>query len=89
MKAGRLLLIISIPVLLLIGGVIWAYFYFLDEDLDYLVHYLNNEPEQSAFFISYNGEELVSKQPDQLLPLASTVKIIVAIEYAYQVADEK
>ena len=42
-----------------------------------------------AFFISYNGEEVVKRQPDLQMPLASTTKIIVAIEYAYQVAEGK
>lgn len=89
MKTRRLLLIISIPVFLLIGGVIWAYFYFSKEDPDYLIHYIQKKPEQVAFFISYNGEEVVKRQPDLQMPLASTMKIIVAMEYAYQVAEGK
>ena len=86
---GKILLIFSVPVLLLVGVVIWAYFYFLSDDPEYVVDYIKEKPEQAALYLSLNGETLIERQADQQMPLASTVKIIVAIEYAHQVVDGK
>lgn len=48
----------------------------------------NNLNKCSIHFIE-NGESIIDHRNDTLMPLASTVKIIVAIEYAYQAAEGK
>lgn len=47
----------------------------------------NESSKRAALFIRYNGKVIASVNPSVKMPLASTVKIIVAIEYARQAAD--
>src|SRR5699024_1711779 len=46
-------------------------------------------PESSSFMFAKNDSSLVSYQANDRRPLASTMKIIIAIEYAEQVAQDK
>ncbi|WP_127533061.1 serine hydrolase [Paenibacillus kobensis] len=52
-----------------------------------ILRFIEQHPEQSSAQIIHNGEVLFEAHPDRLMPLASTVKIIVAIEYAKQAAS--
>ncbi|WP_235299189.1 serine hydrolase [Portibacter marinus] len=51
-----------------------------------VLNYIKENPEKSAITIIKNGEKKVDFNSDKLMPLASTVKIIIAIEYAEQAA---
>lgn len=56
---------------------------------DPVVAFIRANPDRSAVFLVRNDTTLVSLRPDQKFPLASTVKIIVAIEFAKQAAAGK
>jgi D-alanyl-D-alanine carboxypeptidase len=56
---------------------------------DLVVSFVRANPERSAVFLVRNDTTLVSLRPDQLFPLASAVKTIVAIEFAKQAAAGK
>lgn len=80
--------------LTIIGGIILsiglaAYFYVFKPNPEYVLKYLENNPDSSSFVLMENGESIVSYQADQRMPLASTVKIVIAIEYAKQAAAGK
>lgn len=70
-------------IIAIVGG---AAYILLKEDPDYVVKHLEKYPENSSFIFAKNGEALVSYSADARRPLASTVKIIIAIEYAKQLA---
>ncbi|MCB0698269.1 MAG: serine hydrolase [Chitinophagales bacterium] len=53
---------------------------------DTIVHFIKDNPDKSSIYFRYNGKILVDINSDRAMPLASTVKIIVAIEYAEQAA---
>lgn len=56
---------------------------------DPVVTFLRDNPARSAIFLVRNDTTLVSLRPDQLFPLASAVKTMVAIEFAKQAAAGK
>src|SRR5699024_3982114 len=64
-------------IIAIVGG---AAYILLKEDHDYVVKHLEKYPENSSFIFAKNGEALVSYSADARRPLASTVKIIIAIE---------
>lgn len=56
---------------------------------NYVVDFLKNNPERSSIVFTRNDTTLAALRPDVKFPLASTVKTIIAIEYAQQAADGK
>ncbi|MGE7602325.1 serine hydrolase [Peribacillus sp. NPDC097675] len=56
---------------------------------EYIVQFIKNNISSNdvSLFINHNDETLVEVNPNVKLPLASTVKIIIAIEYAQQAAE--
>lgn len=54
-----------------------------------LLKFIKDNPNKSALTILYNGEKTIGYNENRMMPLASTVKIIIAIEYAYQVTEGK
>ncbi len=54
-----------------------------------ILKFITENPERSAIQVVRNDTVLASHNSDQLIPLASTVKIILAIEYAVQAAEGK
>lgn len=58
-------------------------------DSDYFIQFIkeHSASKQVSLFIRHNGQEWVAVNPNEKLPLASTVKIIIAIEYARQAAE--
>jgi D-alanyl-D-alanine carboxypeptidase len=56
---------------------------------DPLVAFLRANPTRSAITLVRNDSTLVSLRGDQKMPLASTVKIIIALEFARQAASGK
>ncbi|UBH15102.1 class A beta-lactamase-related serine hydrolase [Macrococcus armenti] len=77
-------LIIYGAIILVIG--IAGYSVFRDNP-DYVLNHLKNHPETSSLYVAENGEELITYQSDVVRPLASTVKILIAVEYAMQVEE--
>lgn len=55
-------------------------------DKHIIANFIKNNPGKSAVYIVQNGEVIADINSDRKSPLASTVKIIVAIEYAAQAA---
>lgn len=73
-----------------IGIVFWIFQKDLNKDNpDYVLQFLkeNKDNEQVSLAIHYNQQNWVEMNTKKPLPLASTVKIIVAIEYAQQAAE--
>jgi len=60
--------------------------YYLKPNKDTVLNFLKDNPEKSAIKLVRNGEVLVERSATKMMPLASTVKIIIAIEYAEQAA---
>ena len=72
-------------VLLAVGTTVymaWRY----DPSAEGVLEFLRDEPDRSAISLYRNGEPLIERNENRVMPLASTVKIIVAIEYAEQAA---
>lgn len=58
-------------------------------DADAVLEFIQQNPEKAAFTMLNNQESLVEYQADRAMPLASVAKIIVAVEYAQQAAQNK
>jgi len=54
---------------------------------NYILNYLAKHPENSSLYVARNGETLVDYEADTPRPLASVVKTVIAVEYAYQVEN--
>lgn len=86
---------ISTGVILMLAAAVLAGFMYLKSkssgDPESVIDYVqeNRGTENMAMVIRHNDEDWVSINKDVPLPLASTVKIIVAIEYARQAAEGK
>lgn len=77
--------------LLIYGGIILilgsATFFLFRDNPDYVLNHLKNNPETTSLYVVRNGEEIITYQSDMIRPLASTVKIPIAMEYAIQVDE--
>jgi D-alanyl-D-alanine carboxypeptidase len=84
----KILIIIGIilGVLFLIGFIFRRYF---RPEAKTIVEFLKNNPERSSVYVVRNGKVTLDLRSDRKMPLASTVKIIVAIEFAEQAAAGK
>lgn len=54
----------------------------------FVTRYIRNHPDAVSVTLMRNGEKLFSRNEDVPMPLASTVKIIVAVAYAKQAAKD-
>lgn len=56
---------------------------------DYFIQFIeeNKDSPRFSMVLQYNQAKLIELRPEEPLPLASTVKIIIAIEYARQAAE--
>src|SRR5690606_16360631 len=61
--------------------------YLFHDDPDFVQKYIDNNPEFASMYVSVDGKTVINKQGDVERPLASTVKTIIAIEYANQVVE--
>ncbi|WP_318614733.1 serine hydrolase [Sporosarcina sp. YIM B06819] len=77
---NRLLIYGSIILLLGTGG-----YTVLRDNPEYVMKHLKNNPKTTSLYVAQNGEEVISYQADVVRPLASTVKILIATEYAMQI----
>lgn len=76
----------------LFGIGVWMYWKNLkNEEPGYLVSFIKEKAKtkNAALVIKYNQEEIANINPETALPLASTVKYIVALEFAKQAAAGK
>ncbi|HLQ83506.1 MAG TPA: serine hydrolase [Pseudogracilibacillus sp.] len=65
-----------------------AFFLFRDNP-DYIVNHLKENPTSSALYVAKDKQDYITYQSDDIQPLASTVKLLIAIEYALQVDEGK
>lgn len=77
-------LIIYGSIILVIGIVGYSLF---RDNPDYVLNHLKDHPETTSLYVAVNGEEFITFQSDVVRPLASTVKILIAVEYAMQVDE--
>ena len=52
---------------------------------DYVMNHLKDNPQTTSLYVAENSVELITYQSDVVRPLASTVKILIAVEYAMQI----
>ncbi|MCF3944778.1 serine hydrolase [Oceanobacillus alkalisoli] len=75
--------------LIIYGGIIIvigaAFFVIFRDNPDYVLNHLQDNRETTSLYVVKNGEEVIAYQSDIVRPLASTVKIMIALEYAMQV----
>jgi len=79
---------IIITVILLVGVVVafGAVKYFNKSNGEKVLDFMSANPDKCSLKLIYDGEIIVDHQSNKIMPLASTVKVIIAIEYAEQVA---
>ncbi len=77
--------------LLIYGGVVIAliltFIFIFRSNPSYIAKHILNSPESTSLYIAVDGEPVITHEDETVRPLASVVKIAVALEYAYQVAD--
>ena len=54
----------------------------------YTLNYLKKNPEKTSLYVAHDNDTIITHHSDQPRPLASVVKIIIALEYAYQIDHE-
>ena len=64
-------------------------FSLLRDNPDYVLKRLKEHPQNSSFYLAENGKVVVAYESAVKRPLASTVKILVALEYAMQVEENR
>ncbi|KRG12622.1 D-alanyl-D-alanine carboxypeptidase [Virgibacillus soli] len=93
MKIALWITVGFVVVVALVAGVgIWIFQKQIGkEDPEYIIQFLKENVDKGnvSATIHYNQEKWVQVNEDQLLPLASAVKTIIAIEYAEQAAAGK
>ncbi|MGE7024023.1 serine hydrolase [Solibacillus cecembensis] len=52
---------------------------------NYVLNHLKDNPKTTSLYIAENDVQLITYQSDVVRPLASTVKMLIAVEYAMQV----
>jgi D-alanyl-D-alanine carboxypeptidase len=77
--------------LFIYGGIVLVLsiisFFLLRYNPDYVLNHLKKNPETSSLYVVRNGDEMISYQENIVRPLASTVKIPIAMEYAFQIHE--
>ena len=49
------------------------------------LNYLTKNPEKTSLYVAHDNDTIITYHSDKPRPLASVVKIIIALEYAYQI----
>ena len=78
--------IIGILILVIVFLVVYLWMKYSPKKI---IEYISCNAKSGSVFLMKNGTVIMDKNADNLLPLASTVKIIVAIEFARQAAVHK
>lgn len=81
-------IIVGVCFVIGIGVIVAARHYLTKEDPEYLLNYLKKH-HNSSLTVSRNGQTVTAIRENNMFPLASTVKIIIAIEYAKQCDEGK
>lgn len=77
-------------ILILFAGIAaYAYFKYFNIDGDFVTDFIQKNPTKSTLYWMRNDTLLASHDADKKMPLASTVKTIIAIEFAQQAASGK
>ncbi|MBD2861062.1 serine hydrolase [Paenibacillus oceani] len=74
---------------LLAGAVIWiggTAYWAKKANADYVWKFVTNNPEKAAITLRRDGQTIAQSNSDRVMPLASAVKTMIAIEYAKQAA---
>ena len=79
-------LYILLGTLVLAGISLLSMSFLIKADANTVLDHLADNKENSAIKLMRNGESFVEMNTNKMMPLASTVKIIIAIEYAEQAA---
>jgi D-alanyl-D-alanine carboxypeptidase len=81
----------GLGILAVLFGSVFAYFYFkyLRYEKDFVAEYLLKNPNKCTFYWVRNDSLIAEHSADTMMPLASTVKIVIAVEFAQQVAAGK
>lgn len=83
---------IVVGFVILIGGIFYKFHKDINTlDTQYVKDFIETNKTNPSFslYAKYNEQVIWDINRDQILPLASTVKTIIAIEYAYQVANKQ
>ena len=84
----KALKIIAIILGVIILGFVLLIWYFKSEiNAEAIAEYIHEHPENSSIYLTVNDEVLLDVRSDKKMQLASSVKSIIAIEYAQQAAD--
>ncbi len=90
MKVFKIIgIIVGVVVLAFAGLAAYAYFTYFSFEGDYVANFIANNKNKSALYWVRNDSLMAEQNPDRKMPLASTVKIIIAIEFAEQVSSGK
>ncbi len=75
-------------VLLVFVLIVFGFFKWMNNSsADYVLNFLKKEPKKSSIVLKENQQVVVDLRSSNMMSLASTVKIMVAMEYAYQVQE--
>ena len=77
---------IIIAIVIIIGAIGINYF---KPDANLVLNFIKENPNKTAIKLVRNDSLIAERNPNKLMPLASTVKIILAIEYALQSSQGK
>jgi len=83
----KILIGLGIIVALVVLTGAFGVYYFLPSE-NKVLDFIKNNPDKSSILLFRNDTILAEHNKDKVMPLASTVKIILAIEYAEQCANE-
>ncbi|MBB6236648.1 D-alanyl-D-alanine carboxypeptidase [Pedobacter sp. AK013] len=75
--------LISIFILVLIATHVSA------QNLDEIIKFIKDNPQRASIVLIENNKEVLNFSGNQLMPVASVAKTIIAIEFANQVTDKK
>ncbi len=84
----KILIVVGIIIAIVILFVIVGISYF-KPDANLVLNFIKNNPDRSAIQLFRNDKLIAERNPNKLMPLASTVKVTVAIEYAVQASENK
>lgn len=84
----KIMIILGIVVgLIVLLGAVGVYYFKPNKNL--VLNFIKENPDKTTIKLVRNDTVIVERSPNEMTPLASTVKIVVAIEYAEQAAKGK
>ncbi|MEK7670169.1 MAG: serine hydrolase [Bacteroidota bacterium] len=90
---NKFIIIAGVIVAVLAAAGVGAFFFyknvFLQADEAYVIDFIRKYPEKASIRIVRNDSVVTDFHSDRMMPLASTVKIIIAVEFAQQAATGK